>query len=80
VIGIFVSKARGSDADHFRDGKYCGVPFWAEILLVVVAWFVLAVLVGLGLAAVIRRRERQRAQDPPPGHPAGAPTDREPEA
>jgi hypothetical protein len=56
------------------------VPFWAEILLVVVAWFVLAVLVGLGLAGVIRRRERQRAQDPPPGHPAGAPTDREPEA
>jgi len=70
----------GSDADHFRDGKYCGVPFWAEILLVVVAWFVLAVLVGLGLAAVIRRRERQRVQDPPPGQAAGAPTDQEPEA
>jgi hypothetical protein len=70
----------GSYADHFRDGKYCGVPFWAELLLIVVAWFVLAVLVGLGLAAVIRRRERQRAQDPAPGPEAGAPTDREPEA
>ena len=56
------------------------MPFWAEILLVVVAWFVLAVLVGLGLAAVIRRRERQRVQDPPPGQAAGAPTDQEPEA
>ena len=56
------------------------MPFWAEILLVVVAWFALAVLVGLGLAAVIRRRERQRVQDPAPGQDAGAPTDREPEA
>jgi hypothetical protein len=33
------------------------------VLLTVLGWTVLAVLVGLGLGAVIRRRDRQRVDD-----------------
>jgi hypothetical protein len=45
------------------------------VLLTVLGWTVLAVLVGLGLGAVIRRRDRQRVhearQEPPsPRSPA----------
>jgi hypothetical protein len=51
------------------DAEYCRVPLWAVILLTVLGWTVLAVLVGLGLGAVIRRRDRQRVhearQEPP---------------
>jgi hypothetical protein len=42
------------------------VPFWAGALLVVLGWSIVAVLVGLGLGAVIRRRDRQRVRDVPP--------------
>jgi hypothetical protein len=42
------------------------VPFWAGALLVVLGWSIVAVLVGLGLGAVIRRRDRQQVRDVPP--------------
>jgi uncharacterized protein YneF (UPF0154 family) len=35
------------------------VPVWLEVVLAVVAWLVLALLLGLGLGAVIRRRNQQ---------------------
>jgi 4-amino-4-deoxy-L-arabinose transferase-like glycosyltransferase len=35
------------------------VPIWIYVVLVVVGWSVLAVLVGLALGAVIRRRDQQ---------------------
>jgi hypothetical protein len=47
------------------------VPFWTLVGLVVAAWFVVAVLVGLAIGAMIRRRDRQtavdRRSDPGPG-------------
>jgi hypothetical protein len=42
-------------------GNTAAVPWWAVVVLVVVGWLVLAVGLGLGLGAVIRRRDQQRA-------------------
>jgi Kef-type K+ transport system membrane component KefB len=39
------------------------VPVWAVVVLTVVGWCALAVVVGLGLGAVIRRREQQRSKE-----------------
>lgn len=39
------------------------MPIWTLVGLVVAAWFVLAVVVGLALGAVIRHRDQRTAGD-----------------
>jgi uncharacterized protein YneF (UPF0154 family) len=51
------------------------VPIWIYVVLVVVGWSVLAVLVGLALGAVIRRRDQQAERgNPRRGNTSGSPT------
>jgi hypothetical protein len=52
------------------------VPIWIYVVLVVVGWSVLAVLVGLALGAVIRRRDQQaERRQPRRENTPGSPTD-----
>jgi len=69
---------RAARAPEPADGAHCRVPVWAVVLLTVLGWTVLAVLVGLGLGAVIRRRDRQRVHEArlePPRTGSSAPPD-----
>lgn len=43
------------------------MPFWTVVGLFLAAWLVVAVVAGLAIGAVIRRRDRQIASDHLPG-------------
>jgi hypothetical protein len=64
------------------------VPLWLEIVLGLLGWFVLAVLLGLGIGAVIRRADRRQElprrdpdarNEPPPPADGPAAGDEPPE-
>ena len=43
------------------------MPFWSLVGLILAVWFVVALLAGLAIGAMIRRRDRQIAADRGPG-------------